>query len=109
MASVGLLGGGILLACFVRLVYVKLYYPYEGRHWTKNHQKIVPPEYYPPHQTVQYGELWLARMERRIAYLYIDIDRLPKLKQVQTIRRLSDWKWSNTPTDEWPEAWRIAA
>ena len=97
---------------FAFLFYVKINaldihnpWKYASRHAPAAVQE-VPITYIPAGAKVRYKELWRARMEGTADYLRVPLYRLEEMYQRGLADRLSNWRWVNVPSSEWPVAWQ---
>lgn len=66
----------------------------------------VPATYIPKGAYIRYKALWRARMEGTADYLRAPLWKLEDYWQRNLIERLSDWRWMDVPSSEWPAVWQ---
>lgn len=113
MSAMVLIGSGIVLGCFTRLLWIKVHFPYQGSHHART-VNAVPAIYHPsdnPYSVAdppRYRQLWIARMEHRLEFLFAPVDgRISNEHQELLKHDLSNWNWQRYSTSEWPLIWQL--
>jgi hypothetical protein len=107
---------GVLAVCiaaaFAVLFHIKINaydinspWKYESRH-ALGAVSEVPRTYIPEGARVLYKELWRARMEGTADYLRVPVAWLEETYQRGLAERLSNWRWVDVPSNEWPTVWQ---
>lgn len=105
-----IVGSGIVTACFVRLFYLKVKYPYEAKHFPDSVDR-VHNDYHPSYNmqvifdSPKYPGLWWGYTTQSIDYLFVPVTKLEQVTEERLEERLSNWNWLQYPTGEWPKIW----
>lgn len=81
-----------------------------GRHRPETVIRVVA-DYHPDLALAKYRGLWHARMTGRSDYLRTPLRTFYAIvkvaREIDRTLSLSNYRWSDTPFDQWPESWRV--
>lgn len=102
----------IVTAAFALLFHIKIHaydvhnpWKYESRH-APDRVIQVARNYIPAGAVVRYKELWRARIDGTAEFLRVPVAQLEACYQKALAERLSEWRWLNVPSSEWPTVWQ---